>query len=127
MLLLLTSSVVGADTTVNVLPTAGDRLSSARAKPSAVEWLMTGDYMTKLRWRHWGRRRASAAGSYYLNRCEPSCGGGSYKKMRGKLTLSHVVTCRGVRLYTAATARYYSRGRWHKAAALGEPANPCSP
>jgi hypothetical protein len=46
--------------------------------------------------------------------------------MRGKLTVSRVVTCRGARLYTAGTARYYSHGHWRKAEGLGEPANPCS-
>ena len=114
----------GAKSAVKVLPTAAPSLASAKTRPTAVEWLMTGDYMTKLRWRKWGHARATATGVYHLNRCQP-CTKGPYKRMRGKLTLSRIVTCRGVRLYTSASTRYLLHGHWRKTTGLGEPANPC--
>jgi hypothetical protein len=111
---------------VKVLPTAGPpKISQAQIKPEALEWLMTGDYLTGLRWHRWAERRATARGTYHLNRCDPSCGGGPYVTMRGQVTLSHIVTCHGVRLYTRATARYLAHHRWRKATGLGEPPNPC--
>jgi len=111
---------------VKVLPTAGPpKISQAHVKPEALEWLMTGDYLTGLHWRHWATRRAAGRGTYHLNRCDPSCGGGPYVTIRGQLTLSHIVTCHGVRLYTTATARYLHHHRWRKATGLGEPPNPC--
>jgi hypothetical protein len=110
---------------VKVLPTADPTLSTAKVKPSEVEWLMAGDFMTKLHWRHWGRPRATARGTYYVNQCDP-CAAGHYKKVRASVTVSKIATCRGVRLYTSGTARYLVRGHWRKAHGLGVPPNPCS-
>src|SRR4051812_19082853 len=85
LVLLVSASTTAAGSSVKVLPTADPGLPSARAKPSAVEWLMTGDFMTRLRWRHWGRSRTTATGRYHLNRCDPSCATGPYERMRGKV------------------------------------------
>jgi hypothetical protein len=126
LLLLMTGSLKAAEAPVKVLPTADPHLSSARAKPRSVEWLMTGDFFTHLRWSHWGSPHTSGRGTYNLNLCDPTCGGGPYKKIRGRITLSKIVTCRGVRLYTVASARYLTRGHWHKPAGLGEPSTPCT-
>ena len=110
---------------IKVIPTADSRLSTARATPSAVEWLMSGDFMTRLRWRHWGAIRTDAVGVYNLNLCNP-CAAGHIQHAPGRVTLSTIRSCRGVRLYTVARATYFVRGRWHLASGLGQPTNPCS-
>lgn len=111
---------------VRVIPTADARLARARVKPPAVEWLMSGDYMTGLRWHRWGASRADAVGVYNLNLCNP-CATGHVRHAPGRLTLSAIRSCRGVRLYTVAKATYFTRGRWRVTTGLGQPTDPCSP
>jgi hypothetical protein len=86
---------------------------------------MSGDYMTKLHWHNWGRRRTNATGVYYMNLCDP-CAAGHTKHMPGKLTLTRIVVCRGVRIYSASRAVYYMHGRWHASEGFGQPTNPCT-
>jgi hypothetical protein len=110
---------------VKVIPTADPRLSTARARPRAVEWLMSGDYMTGLRWHRWGRTRTEALGVYNVNLCNP-CAAGHIRRAPGRLILSAIRRCRGVRLYTVARATYFVRGRWRATEGLGQPIDPCS-
>ena len=110
---------------VKVIPTADPALSQAKVRPRAVEFLMSGDYMTRLRWGSWGRTRAHAVGVYSLNLCN-SCAAGHVRRMPGRLILSRIVRCKGVRLYTAAEAQYLYRRRWRVARGLGQPTGPCS-
>src|SRR5439155_17489787 len=110
---------------VRVIPTAYPALSRATVEPAAVEWLMAGDYMTKLRWHNWGGPRATARGLYNLNLCNP-CAAGHTRRYPGRVTLSRILVCRGVRIYTAARSVYRLRGTWHAAEGLGDPINPCS-
>jgi hypothetical protein len=109
---------------VRVVATADSSLSEAKVRPLAVEFLMTGDYMTRLRWRSWARARAEASGIYNMNLCNP-CAAGHIRRMVGRLTLSRIITCKGVSLYTKAQAKYFYRGRWRVASGLGQPADPC--
>ena len=111
---------------VKVIPTADSRLATAKITPSAVEWLMSGDFMTRLRWQHWGATRTDAVGVYNLNLCNP-CAVGHIRHMPGRVTLSAIRSCRGVWLYTVAKATYFARGRWRLASGLGQPTDPCSP
>jgi len=96
-------------------------LATAKVQQSEVEWTMSGDYMTRLRWRHWGTRRTNAVGIDNLNLCNP-CAAGRVRHMRGCLSTMH--SCRGVRLYTVATAAYFLHGRWCVADRLGQPSDP---
>jgi hypothetical protein len=110
---------------VKVIPTADPSLTTAKARPSAVEWLMSGDFMTHLDWHDWGAARTYAVGIYNVNLCNP-CAAGHTKRMPGRLTLSTVRSCHAVRLYTVARATYFLHGKWRVAGALGQPADPCS-
>jgi hypothetical protein len=65
---------------------------------------------TDLRWRTWTSTQARATGTFLTNTCNPSCATGSETAVPAHLQLSHVVSCRGKRVfnYFAVTGK---RGR----------------
>ena len=50
--------------------------------------------LTSLRWSHWGRRSAAAAGSASINDCNPTCSTGRFHKYPVTVRLSSAHFCR---------------------------------
>jgi hypothetical protein len=90
--------------------------SVAAATPPATDIVVGGHFMieptrgiylsrtsnsefTGLRRLNWTPTGARAAGAFLTNTCKPSCAAGNETAEPGHLELSHVVSCRGKRVF----------------------------
>jgi hypothetical protein len=67
-------------------------------------------FVDHLAWRFWGKRRARAHGTYHYNDCNPSCAGGTFHEVEGKLRLKRRRFCENVDKFVFKRAIiHYSR------------------
>ena len=66
-----------------------------------------GFYMTQGEWNSWHRYRAVGSALFHRNDCTPSCAGGTFHTMRGRIVLHHRERCPDARrhrhVFTRAT------------------------
>ena len=66
-----------------------------------------GFYMTRGEWTTWHRHRAVGSALFHRNDCTPSCAGGTFHTMRGRIVLYRREPCPDVRrdrhVFTRAT------------------------
>jgi hypothetical protein len=68
-----------------------------------------GFYMTQGDWTSWHRFRAVGSALFHLNDCSPSCAGGTFHAMRGRIVLHRRERCPGARrhhVFTRATITF---------------------
>jgi hypothetical protein len=88
------------------VPVAFDE-SNARFRPHHL--LLSSDatlWMTRIRWRHYGKLRAVGVGRAHVNDCRPFCAAGKVHKVRARMSWSHPVTCDARRVYSRVTIRF---------------------
>lgn len=66
-----------------------------------------GFFMTQAEWTRWHRYRAVGSALFHRNNCNPSCAGGTFHTMRGRIILHHRERCPDARrhrhVFTRAT------------------------
>jgi hypothetical protein len=75
-------------------------------------------YVDHLRWKAWGARVATAAGTAHQNDCKPNCAAGHFRTFPLTVRLSRVVTC-------VRRRREFARIAW-SGGATGTETLPCS-
>jgi hypothetical protein len=69
-----------------------------------------GFFMTQGEWMSWHRFRAVGAAVFHLNDCSPSCAGGTFHTVRGRIVLHRRERCPDARrhhhVFTRATIRF---------------------
>jgi hypothetical protein len=64
-------------------------------RPSSIVFTCAdrGFYMTQGEWVRWHRYRAIGSALFHMNDCNPSCAGGTFHTMRGRIVLHHRERC----------------------------------
>jgi hypothetical protein len=63
-----------------------------------------GFYATELAWSSWHPFRAAGRGIFHQNDCDPSCAGGTFHRVPGRIVLKHRGRCPGVHHYVFTRA-----------------------
>jgi hypothetical protein len=81
--------------------------TGVKIRPASIMFACAdgGFYMTEGDWTTWHRWRATGRGLFHQNDCDPSCAGGTFHTVRGRIVLFDRIFCSGIDTYVFGRVR----------------------